>query len=285
MAFPTIKLVNDISLPVVAFGTGTAWYSRNPENFNRSLVDSVKKALSLGFRHIDGAEIYGTDREIAVAIEESNVPRDTLFVTTKVGPKSVKDPVRALDEALVRLRMEYVDLYLIHIPFGADLKQAWLEMEKTVTQGKARLIGVSNFRVQDLEEILSIASIKPVVNQIEYHPYLQQDEIVNFSHKHGILIESYTPLAPVTLAKGGPVDAVVEEIARKYNKTPGQILWKWNLQKGNVIISTSSKEERLKELLDLFSFQLEEDEVKKISEEGKKFHFRKYWTQYFVEGK
>jgi len=248
-------------------------------DFNRGLVDALNTALKLGFRHIDAAEIYGTDREIGVSIKESNLPRSSLFVTTKV--QSAQDPVKVLDEELKLLQLDYVDLYLIHSPFGVDLKHAWGEMEKTVQQGKAKLIGVSNFRVQDLEVILSIANIKPVVNQIEYHPYLQQDEISNFSRKNGIVVASYTPLASLTHAKGGPVDDVVQSIAEKHKKTSAQVLWKWNLQKGNVLISTSAKEERLKEQLDLFSFQLEEDEVKRIDEAGKKLHYRKYWTKQF----
>jgi len=274
---------NKLGIPVIGYGTGTEWYTGDQNGpINHELVASIKLALSLGFTHLDAAEMYGTDKEIGVAINESGIPREKLFVTTKVY-SGIQDPALSLNNSLARLKLDYVDLYLIHGPFfsGITIKEAWVKMEEVHKSGKAKAIGVSNFRPQDLDEILSIASVKPAVNQIEYNPYLQQPDIVAACHKHGIIVEAYGPLTPLFRKSGGPIDAVLHEIASAHKKTPSQILLRWSTQKGNVVVTTSRNEGRLKDILDIFSFSLTNEEIKKIDEEGSKLQHRAFWTENF----
>jgi len=276
----------NLSIPVLGYGTGTAWYNKEKDApINRDLVESIKTAISLGYTHLDAAESYGTEREVGVAIKESGIAREKLFVTTKLLA-SIKNPSQALASSLEKLQLDYVDLYLIHAPFfdeashGISLADAWAELDKLYKSGKAKAVGVSNFRAKDLEGLVSLPGlVKPAINQIEYHPYLQQDEIVAASKKHGIAVEAYGPLCPLVHSKDGPIDAVVHEIGQKHNKTPAQVLLRWSIQKGLIPITTSTKNERLKEYLEVFKFTLSEDEVHKISEEGKKRVFRKFWQQ------
>jgi 2-dehydropantolactone reductase len=223
---------------------------------------------------------------VGAAIKESGIPRKDIFLTTKIFT-NIGNPEQALSDSLKRLEVDYVDLYLVHAPFfskathGIDLKEAWQAVETLHDKGLAKNIGVSNFRVQDLEELLSFARLTPAVNQIEFNPYLQSPDLVSFCRKHGIVVEAYSPLAPLTVKPGGPVDPVIEEIAKKYNKSTGQVLLRWTAQLGVIPVTTSGKETRQKEQLSIDSFELTEEEVKKIQEAGSALHFRKYWGKQF----
>ena len=214
------------------------------------------------------------------------MPRGQLFITTKVM-QDIKDPIKSLKDSLARLQLDYVDLYLIHSPFfnlekdGIDLRQAWEAMEETHRLGLAKHIGVSNFGVEDLEKLMSFAKIKPVANQVEFNPYLQQPELAEYCEKHGIVREAYGPLIPVVHEKEGPIAPVLAELAKKYEKTPGQILLRWTIQMGVIAVTTSGKVDRQKEQLQLDDFRLTPDEVQKIKEEGSKHPFRKFWTKEF----
>ncbi|KAK9764494.1 hypothetical protein K7432_007934 [Basidiobolus ranarum] len=283
----TISLSSTVTAPVIGFGTGTAWYTgKNDGPINSKLVDSIKEAVKIGYRHIDTAEIYGTEKEVGLAIEESNVPRDELFVTTKVIT-NISNPEKALRESLARLKLDYVDLYLIHSPFfnkesqGISLLEAWSAIENLVDLGLTRAIGVSNFRIQDFEILLPAARIKPVVNQIEFHPYLQSRELVSYTKKHGILTEAYGPLVSIVHKPGGPVDSVVETIAKKYSKTASQVLLRWSVHKGNIVVTTSSKPDRLAKFLQLNDFELTSEEVERIDTAGEQLEFRKFWIKEF----
>jgi len=286
-SLPRLRLNNNATIPSIAFGTGTAWFAKNEGPINSKLVESIKEALNVGFTHLDCAEMYGTERDTGVAIKESGIARDRLFITTKVS-RNITDPIKSLDDSLARLQLDYVDLYLIHTPFfdkeknPITLKDAWKALETTVDQGKAKSIGVSNFRVSDLEELLSFARIKPVVNQIEFHPYLlsSSGKIVEFSNQNEILIESFGPLASIVHKPNGPVDPVVSEIANRLGKSPAQVLLRWNcIKTKGVVVTTSSKIDRLKEYLGTTEVDLSQEDVEKIDEAGRSSEpYRRFWA-------
>eukprot|EP01111_Echinosteliopsis_oligospora_P016505 TRINITY_DN688_c0_g1_i1.p1 TRINITY_DN688_c0_g1~~TRINITY_DN688_c0_g1_i1.p1 ORF type:complete len:300 (-),score=84.84 TRINITY_DN688_c0_g1_i1:37-936(-) len=283
----SVALNDGTSIPCIGIGSGTAWFKTDVSThsiINRELVDSVKSALSLGFYHIDTAEGYGTEGEIGAAIKESGLPREKIFVTTKVF-KNIKDPKQALENSLAKMGLDYVDLYLIHAPFfsveksGISPSDAWKALEELKKEGKTKSIGVSNYRVSDLKSLLTYAKIKPSVNQIELNPYLPQQEIVDFCKENDIKVECYTPLAPIVHVPDGPLSPVLSEMSSRLGKTPAQILFAWSLQQGRIIVTTSSKEERLKEYLEAASIKLSEEDIQKISTVGKPVQFRKFWTK------
>jgi diketogulonate reductase-like aldo/keto reductase len=212
------------------------------------------------------------------------------FITTKIL-RSLTDIPKGLKDSLSRLGLSYVDLYLIHVPFfdmarcSLSLTEAWAQMESLVDQGLTRFIGVSNYRIEDFEAFLPKARIKPLCNQIEYHPYLQQPALFEYCQKHRICISSYASLAPLNYKKDGPINSVLEKITEKYSRSPAQILLTWVLQKGGIVITTSKQEARLKETFQLIEnkdlFKLTEEESKEIEEVGKTIHFRKNFASKF----
>ncbi|KAK9478033.1 NADP-dependent oxidoreductase domain-containing protein [Lipomyces japonicus] len=279
------KLPSGAIVPIPAFGTGTKWYKPGDPAISRPVVDALVSAIKAGYRHIDGAEVYGTEPEIGVAIKETGVARDQLFVTTKVI-SAISDPRKALEASLAKLQLDYVDLYLIHSPFfgkethGLTLREAWDVLTELKREGKAKDIGVSNFAVADLKQ-LEGAEEKVAVNQIEFNPYLQNQTpgIVEYSQSHDILIEAYTPLVSLSArATGGPVDEVVNRLATKYGKTAGQVILKWVVQRGIIPVTTSADPARQASNLDLSGFELTAEEVEQINQAGAKKHVRVYWT-------
>lgn len=209
-------------------------------------------------------------------------------MTTKTSVREGDTIEGAFSRSLEKLGLDYVDLYLIHAPFWAqgpeDLQQKWAEVEAIKASGRARSIGVSNYLQEHLEPVLQTAKEPPVVNQIEYHPYLQHGDLVDFHRKHRIAIEAYAPLAAITKAAPGPVDAVYEALAKKYGVSPGAIALRWCLDQGMVALTTSSNENRLKMFLtDLSAFKLTPKEVEDIAESGKQKHWRCFWKNKFAE--
>ncbi|BFZ64371.1 hypothetical protein YB2330_005514 [Saitoella coloradoensis] len=279
------------AIPAIGYGTGTAWYKGPNDPLNKDLISSIKSALHAGFTHLDCAEVYNTETEVGQAIKESGVDRSKLFITTKVIT-NIADPIAALRTSLRKLGTDYVDLYLIHAPFFAtkpnspnSLLNAWSSLIDAQQQGLTKAIGVSNFRIQDLEELKkSPNGVKPGVNQIEYHPCLQQEELVGYMNKEGIKIVCYSPLAPITRDVGtGAVKKVAEGIADKHGKTAGQVLLKWSLQKDHILITTSAKPSRMTEQLAAASpdWSLTEEESQEIEKAGAKpeEHFRAFWRE------
>jgi len=247
--------------------------------------------MRIGFRVLDCADSYGNERELGVALkqflsENPHLKREDFYITTKINHAKVSDIAVELKTALNRLGLTYIDLYLLHSPFFKEpISQVWSQMESLVELGLTKKIGVSNYRIRDLKELLPIAKIKPAVNQIEYHPYLQQPELVNYCQSNGIVVHSYSSLAPLHLKTDGPVNAVVERLSKKYGKSQELIILKWVLQKGIVVVTTTSKEERMKDLMSLIApdWVLSKEDCQEIDEVGQTVNFRKYWTQYSFE--
>ncbi|CAH0019684.1 unnamed protein product [Clonostachys rhizophaga] len=286
-SIPTLKLNDGNVVPVLGFGVGTAHFKRGTTDFDDKVLEVAKIAIDVGFRHLDGAEAYGNEEELGRAIKQSGVPREQLFVTTKMHatkPQTVKD---AFNNSLTKLGLEYVDLYLLHGPWYAkteeELQARWADVEKLKESGRAKSIGVSNFLQEDLEKLLKTAKIVPAINQIEYHPYLQHGSLIDFHRKNDIAVASYGPLTPLTRAKGGPVDDLWTKLAAKYGVSESDIGLRWVLDQGIVALTTSSNRARLEGYWsNVFKFKLTTEEVEEISKLGKQKNFRAFWHDKFA---
>ncbi|KAJ8691650.1 hypothetical protein PTI98_011200 [Pleurotus ostreatus] len=264
MSFGTIKLNDGNELPAIAFGTGSVWKDKEVTEF-------VEQAIESGYSHIDTAAVYHTEKDVGNAIKESGLDRQSLYITSKYDGGDIPSAIR---DSLDNLGLKQLDLYLIHTPFfvpNQDFESAWKEFEKIKEDGLARSIGVSNFTVENLQKIVKTAKILPAVNQIQFHPYNlpQYKETLEYCAKHGIVIEAYSSLAPITRFPGGPVDAPVAKAAQRLGATPTQVLLAWVRAKGAVIVTTSSKKEHLEEYLAVADLgPLTEDEVAAIDKAG-----------------
>jgi diketogulonate reductase-like aldo/keto reductase len=264
----------------VGYGTGTALFKMsNFDEVDQKTLKAIKTAIRLGYRHLDGAELYNNEPELGIAIRESGIPRKDFFITTKVI-NNIKDISGAIDISLKKLQLDFVDLYLIHSPWfassDAELQAAWAEMEKVQRAGKAKAIGVSNYLQKHLEATLATATVLPVINQVEFHPYLQRQNLVPWAKSKGIATAAFGPLTAITKAKPGPCDEIFGELAEKYGVSQEAVALRWCIDQGVVAVTTSHKEKRLKDYLDVTKFNLTEQEVTKIAEAGMKKHFRGY---------
>ncbi|KAI9725469.1 MAG: hypothetical protein M1828_003140 [Chrysothrix sp. TS-e1954] len=282
---PSLKLNDGNSIPMLAYGTGTAWFKKSPTaKADESLISTIKTAISMGWRHLDGAETYNTEPELGTAIKDGGVPRSELFVTTKIW-KGFDDIAGSLKTSLEKLQLDYVDLYLIHSPFkmekDEELQSAWRQMEALKKQGLAKSIGVSNYLPRHLEATLKVATIPPAINQIEFHPYLQRAKLIEYHKQHHIATAAYGPLTPVTKGAPGPVDEYLEGVAKKYAVSPSEVLLRWYIDQDVVPVTTSGKEQRISDYLRATTFKLTPKEVGMIGQLGEKKHFRGFFTQVF----
>lgn len=226
------------------------------------VTNSVQWALESGYRHIDTASIYNNEKEVGIAIKQSDVDRDKIFLVSKVWntDQGYKNTIKAYDQSLKRLKVDYLDLYLIHWPVKNKFVETWKALEYLYEQGRVKSIGVSNFLKHHLDELLPESTIIPMVNQMEFHPYLVQQELVDFCSLHGIQYEAWSPLMRGKIFEV----ALLKNLAVKYNKTIAQIVLRWDLQNGVITIPKSSNEKRIKSNADLFDFELSQEDVEEI---------------------
>ncbi|KAJ8125642.1 hypothetical protein O1611_g7996 [Lasiodiplodia mahajangana] len=237
----------------------------------------VANTLQATYPHMSTLLGYRNESGVGAGIKASGVERSKLYVTTKVVGTINQDVAAALDASLSKLGLDYVDQYLVHVPFSAGspegLQKIWAQMEAVQAAGKVKSIGVSNFEVEDLEIILKTAKVVPAINQIEFHPYLQQRDVVDFCRKKGIAISAYSPLSAITQARPGPADEAYAELARKYGVSEGDIALRYCLDQGIVAITTSKSEERLRGYMtNTLSFKLEPQGIEKLSTLGTQKH-------------
>jgi diketogulonate reductase-like aldo/keto reductase len=243
-----------VEIPVFGFGT-----YRSPRG--EGTREAVLQALELGYRHIDTAAAYGNEQDVGAALRESGVPREEVFVATKLWNKDhgFAQALGALDHSLNRLGLDYVDLYLIHWPVQGLRIESWRALEALLTEGKARAIGVSNYMVHHLEELLDQEAMPPAVNQIELSPYnlRSRQQVVSFCREQDIVLEAYSPLT-----KGQKLeDPELVKLATKYGRSPAQILIRWSLQHGFVVLPKSARPERIAENARVFDFTLEDADM------------------------
>lgn len=244
----TATLRGGVRIPLLGLGV---YQSRPGEETQRA----VEAALALGYRHVDTARAYGNERDVAAGIAASGVPRGEVFVTTKLwnADHGYDQTLRACDDSLARLGVEQVDLYLVHWPVQGIRHETWRAMERIRADGKARAIGVSNYTERHLEELLGRAKEPPSVNQVELHPFLQQRELLAYCTAHGIVVEAYAPLV-----KARRMDhPVLLRLARKHGATPAQVLVRWGLQQGLVVLPKSVKAARIEENAGVYAFELD----------------------------
>jgi methylglyoxal/glyoxal reductase len=224
---------------------------------------AVRYALKIGYRHIDTAWLYGNEADVGRAVRESGIRREEIFITTKVwdSDQGYDSTLMACERSLRRLGLSYVDLYLIHWPVQAKSNDTWKAMIQLLKDGKARAIGVSNYEILDIQEILQNFDTVPSVNQVEFHPFLYQEKLLQFCNNNHIQLEAYSPLT-----RGEKLNhATILTIAQKYDKTAAQILIRWGLQHDLVVIPKSIHEKRIKENSEVFDFQLEEQHMKLLN--------------------
>lgn len=251
-----VELNNGVKMPLLGLGV----FRASAGEVARS---AVRTALEYGYKMIDTARIYCNERSVGRGIKDSVVPREQVFVTTKLWKDDFNDPRRGLEQSLERLDMDYVDLFLLHWPFKG-FAQAYLVLEQLQKEGLCRAIGVSNFKPHHIEELFAAgAMVMPQVNQVECHPQNSEDELLNFCRQRNIVVEAYSPLG----GEGQTLmsDPRIVSLAEYLKVTPAQVILRWNIQRGVVVIPKSVHAERIKENSHVFEFELSQDEMDAIS--------------------
>lgn len=254
---PTVTLHDGVEIPQLGFGV----FQVRPEDTQQA----VEEALEVGYRHIDTAAAYRNERGVGAAIAASGIPREEIFVTTKLwnSHQGYESTLGAFRKSLNRLGLDHIDLYLIHWPVPTEGRalDTWRAFERVHDEGRSRTIGVSNFRVEDLEQLEQQAFIQPTVNQIELHPHFPQAELRAWHAEHGIATESWSPLAQGGLL----VNETISSVAARRDRTPAQVILRWHLQLGNVVIPKSATPARIRENFELFDFELSDEDMTEIA--------------------
>lgn len=256
-----VKLSNGVSMPILGYGV----YQVTKEECERCVLD----ALKAGYRSIDTAQAYFNEEEVGTAIEKSGIPREEILLTSKVWVEhyGYEECRKSVEESLKKLRTDYIDLMLLHQPF-ADYYGAWRALEELYEEGKLRAVGISNFYPDRLVDLASFARIRPMVNQVETHPYNQQILAKEYMDKYGVQIEAWAPFGE---GRGGLFeDTVLKETGAKYGKTAAQIMLRWHIQRGVVVIPKSVHYERMEENFNVFDFTLSTEDMERIKALDKK---------------
>jgi 2,5-diketo-D-gluconate reductase A len=255
---PTIPLNNGVEIPQLGFGV----YQVKPEE----TAEAVQAALEIGYRHIDTAEMYGNEKGVGEGIRNSGVPREEVFVTSKLnnGFHAHADALRAFDQSLADLGFDYLDLFLVHWPLpgiDVDFVETWKAMEEIYHSGRAKAIGVSNFTQHHLGRLLAETEVRPAVNQIEVHPYLAQDALRAFGAEHEIATEAWSPIAQGKVLD----DPTIVRVAERNGRTAAQVTLRWHVQRGDIVFPKSVTRSRVEENFALFDFALSEDDMREIT--------------------
>ena len=251
----TVLLNSGYEMPIYGIGT----YSLTGD----TCVESVTAALNSGVRLIDTAYMYHNEESVGEAVRNSGIPREEIFVITKLYPNQFSDAEAAIEEALVKLDIDYIDMMLLHHP-GTDDVEAYLAMEKAVADGKIRSLGLSNWYVEELDEFIPQINIMPALVQNEIHPYYQENDVIPYIHSLGIVVQGWYPLGGRGYTAQLLGNEVISEIAAAHRKSSAQVILRWNLQKGVVVIPGSSNPDHIQENTELFDFELTEEEMERI---------------------
>ena len=266
MGMPNITLNKGVKIPQVGLGT---WMIKDEKECRQA----VKWAIEAGYRHFDTAQIYENEEFVGEALRGSGVTRKDLFITTKIWNDNQwwDDLIPSLDESLGKLQTDYIDLLLLHFPVTETRGPAWRKMEEAFKFGKAKSIGVSNYTVKHLEELQGQCEVRPTVNQVELHVFLQQPELAAYCEKNKIAIEAYSPLAHGY----GLDDPVLQSIAKRHTKSAAQIMLRWCLQQGWIILPKSVHKDRIADNLKVLDFELDSEDLLKIK--GLDKNYRTCW--------
>jgi diketogulonate reductase-like aldo/keto reductase len=258
----TAKLNNNIEIPRLGFGVYLA--KPGKETFN-----AVTWALEAGYRHIDTARAYKNEADVGKAIKESNIKREDIFITTKLWnyDQGYDSALKAFDAGMDELGFDYVDLYLIHWPVEGKRRESWRALEKIYSDGRAKSIGVSNYTIKHLKEMDSYAGIKPAVNQVEFHPFLYQDDLHEYCKLKNVQLEAYSPLARAEKLD----DPNINEVAQKYSKSPAQVMIRWSLQQDLVVIPKTVHKVRIHENADVFDFEISAEDMDRLNSLNEEF--------------
>jgi diketogulonate reductase-like aldo/keto reductase len=256
MTIPSVKLENGVEIPQIGLGL---WQVKD----QAELDTAFKAAVAAGYRHFDSAQAYGNEHMLGEAWKKSGLTREEIFITTKIAVEHFghKHALKSFEDSLKNLQTDYVDLILLHFPVTLLRKKSWKALEEILAAGKAKTIGVSNYTIRHLEEMSEYATVMPTINQVELHVFLQQPELLEYCARHDIAVEAYSPLAHAKEMD----EAVIKELAEKYQKTYAQIMLRWCLQKGLIVLPKSVTPSRIEENINIFDFELSHEDMKYLA--------------------